>query len=126
MENYKEYFKNKKVIIMGLGLLGRGIGVAKFLAKHGAELLITDLKTKQQLTSSVKQLKKFKNIKYILGQHRLEDFYQADILIKAAGIPLDSIYLAEALKWMLLCLRNLLMQKLLALLARAENQRLQN
>lgn len=98
MENYKEYFKNKKVIIMGLGLLGRGIGVAKFLAKHGAELLITDLKTKQQLTSSVKQLKKFKNIKYILGQHRLEDFYQADILIKAAGIPLDSIYLAEARK----------------------------
>jgi UDP-N-acetylmuramoylalanine--D-glutamate ligase len=98
MENYKEYFKNKRVIMMGLGLLGRGIGVAKFLAKHGAELLITDLKTEQQLTSSLKQLKKFKNIKYILGQHRLEDFYQSDMLIKAANVPLDSIYLAEARK----------------------------
>ncbi len=98
MENYKEYFKNKKIIIMGLGLLGRGIGVAKFLAKHGAELLITDLKTEQQLASSLKQLKKFKNIKYILGQHRIEDFQQGDMLIKAAGVPLDSIYLAEARK----------------------------
>lgn len=83
---------------MGLGLLGRGIGVAKFLAKHGAELLITDLKTEQQLASSLKQLKKFKNIKYILGQHRIEDFQQGDMLIKAAGVPLDSIYLAEARK----------------------------
>jgi len=98
MENYKEYFKNKRIIMMGLGLLGRGIGVAKFLAKHGANLLITDLKTEQQLASSLKQLKKFKNIKYILGQHRLEDFYQADMLIKVANVPLDSIYLAEARK----------------------------
>jgi len=98
MLNYKEYFKNKKIIIMGLGLLGRGINVAKFLAKHGANLLITDLKTEEQLASSLKQLKKFKNIKYILGQHRIEDFQQADILIKAANVPLDSIYLAEARK----------------------------
>ncbi|MFH1129300.1 MAG: UDP-N-acetylmuramoyl-L-alanine--D-glutamate ligase [Patescibacteria group bacterium] len=98
MLNYKEYFKNKKIIIMGLGLLGRGINVAKFLAKHDANLLITDLKTEQQLASSLKQLKKFKNIKYILGQHRIEDFQQADTLIKAAGVPFDSIYLAEARK----------------------------
>jgi len=98
MENYKKYFKNKRIIIMGLGLLGRGIGVAKFLAKYGANLLITDLKTEEQLASSLKQLKKFKNIKYILGQHRLEDFYQADMLIKAANVPLDSIFLAEARK----------------------------
>jgi len=83
---------------MGLGLLGRGINVAKFLAKLGANLLITDLKTKQQLTSSLKQLKKFKNIKYILSQHRLEDFQQADMLIKAANVPLDSIFIAEARK----------------------------
>lgn len=83
---------------MGLGLLGRGINVAKFLAKYGANLLITDLKTEQQLASSLKQLKKFKNIKYILGQHRIEDFQQTDMLIKAAGVPFDSIYLAETRK----------------------------
>jgi len=98
MENYQNYFKNKKIIIMGLGLLGRGIGVAKFLSKLGANLLITDLKTEQQLASSLKELKNCKNIKYILGQHRLEDFHQADILIKAANVPLDSIFLAEARK----------------------------
>jgi UDP-N-acetylmuramoylalanine--D-glutamate ligase len=98
MQDYRQYFKNKKIIIMGLGLLGRGIGVAKFLAKNGAKLLITDLKTKEQLASSLKQLQKFKNMKYVLGQHRLEDFKNADMVIKAANVPLDSQFVAEARK----------------------------
>lgn len=98
MESYKEYFKNKKITIMGLGLLGRGVGVAKFLSKLGANLLITDLKTKEQLASSLKQLKKFKNIKYVLGKHRLEDFKNCEMVIKAAGVPLTSEFIAEAKK----------------------------
>lgn len=96
--NYKEYFKGKKVTIMGLGLLGRGVGVTKFLAECGAELIITDLKTEEQLEDSLKKLDKFTNIKYVLGQHRLEDFKDRDMIIKAAGVPLDSIYIEEARK----------------------------
>jgi len=98
MENYKEYFKNKKITKMGIGPLGKGIGVTKFLAKYCANLLVTDLQTEQQLASSLKQLKKFKNIKYILGQHRLEDFLNCDMVVKASGVPLDSLFIAEAKK----------------------------
>ncbi len=83
---------------MGLGLLGRGINVAKFLAEQGAILTITDLKTKEQLQSSLDQLKKFKSITYVLGEHRLEDFRGRDMVIKAAGVPLDSPFIAEAHK----------------------------
>lgn len=83
---------------MGLGLLGRGIGVVKFLAKNGADLIVTDLKTKEQLSSSLKKLAVFKNIKYVLGEHRLEDFRNRDMVIKAAGVPLDSPFIAEAKK----------------------------
>ncbi|KKR73906.1 MAG: UDP-N-acetylmuramoylalanine-D-glutamate ligase, partial [Candidatus Nomurabacteria bacterium GW2011_GWA1_40_8] len=74
MKNYKEFFKDKKITVMGLGLLGRGIGDAIFLAQCGAKLTITDLKTKEQLKESLKKLAKFKNIEYVLGEHRLEDF----------------------------------------------------
>ena len=42
-------FKNKKVTIMGLGLLEGGKGTAKFFCQQGAKVLITDLKTKEQL-----------------------------------------------------------------------------
>lgn len=81
---------------MGLGLLGRGVGVAKFLAECGAELLVTDLKTKEQLSASLQELAGFANITYVLGEHRLEDFRNKDLVIKGAGVPLDSIYIAEA------------------------------
>ncbi len=96
MQNYKKQFKGKKITIMGLGLLGRGIGYTKFLAECGADLIVTDLKTKEQLATSLKALSKFKNIKYVLGEHRLEDFRGRDMIMKAAGVPLDSIYIKEA------------------------------
>lgn len=98
MQNYKEYFRAKKVTVMGLGLLGRGVGDVATLAECGADLIVTDLKTKEQLKSSLDKLKKFKNIKYVLSEHRLEDFKNRDFILKAAGIPLDSIYIAEARK----------------------------
>ena len=84
--------------MMGLGILGRGVNVAKFLAECGAELTITDLKTEEQLAPSLKKLKKFTDIKYVLGRHDLADFSGKDMVIKAAGVPLDSLYIAEARK----------------------------
>ncbi len=83
---------------MGLGLLGRGVGDAKFLAEQGAELIVTDLKTEEQLRSSLDQLKEFPNISYRLGQHDLADFRDRDFILKAAGVPLDSLFIAEARK----------------------------
>ncbi len=84
--------------MLGLGLLGRGVNVAKFLSELGAELTITDLKTAEVLAPSIKQLAKFKNIRYVLGGHKLEDFKKCDIVIKSAGVPLDSLYIKEAKK----------------------------
>lgn len=83
---------------MGLGLLGRGVNDAAFLAEAGAQVLVTDLKTRDQLEPSLKKLEKYPNIKYVLGEHRLEDFRNCDLVLKAGGVPLDSIYIAEARK----------------------------
>ena len=96
--NYKDFFKGKKITLMGLGILGRGVNVAKFLAECGAELTITDLKTEEQLQSSLKKLKKFSNIKYVLGKHELADFRDKVMIVKSAGVPLDSPFIAEAIK----------------------------
>ncbi|MDZ4284993.1 MAG: Mur ligase family protein, partial [Patescibacteria group bacterium] len=81
---------------MGLGLLGRGVGDVRTLASCGAELLVTDLKSKEVLAPSLEKLKEFPNITYVLGEHRLKDFRQCDMVLKAAGVPLDSPYIAEA------------------------------
>jgi len=90
------YFKGKKITVMGLGLLGRGVGDTRYLAECGAELIVTDLKSEQQLKESVEQLRSFSNITFVLGEHRLEDFRGRDLILKAAGVPLDSAYIVEA------------------------------
>ena len=82
---------------MGLGLNQGGAGVARFLAKQGARVLITDLKTKKELASSLKQLKGLP-IKYVLGQHRAQDFEKADLIIQNPAVPDASPYLKIAHK----------------------------
>ena len=92
------HFRWKKITVMGLGLLGRGVGDARYLAECGAELIVTDLKSREVLAGSVAQLESFSNITFVLGEHRLEDFKNRDMILKAAGVPLDSPYIAEARK----------------------------
>ena len=92
------HFRSKKITVMGLGLLGRGVGDTRYLAECGAELIVTDLKTREQLAESIVELTNFPNIHFVLGEHRLEDFRGRDFILKAAGVPLDSIYIAEAKK----------------------------
>lgn len=94
----KKFFKGKKITIMGLGLLGRGVGDAVFLAEYGASLIVTDLKTSTELQLSLKKLRMFKNVAFVLGEHRLENFCGRDFILKAAGVPLDSPYIAYARK----------------------------
>lgn len=98
MQDYRKYFSGKRITLMGLGLLGRGVGDAKFLASLGAELIVTDLKTEEDLKDSLAQLKEFPNIVFHLGGHVMEDFQDRDLIIKGAGVPLDSSFIAAAKK----------------------------
>jgi UDP-N-acetylmuramoylalanine--D-glutamate ligase len=92
----RAYFEGKRITVMGLGLLGRSVGDAEYLASCGAHLTITDLKTREELTESIKRLSQFSNIEYVLGEHRLSDFEGKDLILKSAGVPLESTYIAHA------------------------------
>ncbi len=89
------YFRGKKVTLMGLGLLGRGIGDARFLATAGAELIVTDMKSAEALQPALDALAGLP-ITFRLGEHRLEDFRGRDIVLVAPKTPLTSPYVAEA------------------------------
>lgn len=96
MKSYESFFKDKRITVMGLGLLGRGVGDVEFLAQCGAQILVTDKKTESELAASVEKLKAYPNVSFRLGEHRIEDFTDCDMVIKAAGVPLDSPYIAAA------------------------------
>ena len=84
---------------MGLGILGGGINTAKWLLKQGVKLTITDLRTKKQLSSSLKSLGSLKKqIKFISGKHDEKDILENEIIVINPGIPLQNPYLRLAIK----------------------------
>ena len=92
----KEPFAGKRITLMGLGLLGRGVGDAAFLAECGAHVLVTDKKSEAELAESVAKLKQYSNISFRFGGHDTNDFTDCDMVLKAAGVPLDSPEIATA------------------------------
>lgn len=94
--DYVSFFKGKTVTLMGLGLLGRGSGDAAFLAEHCARVIVTDMKTADELHPSVEALSHYKNIEFHLGGHTEALFTKTDFVIKGAGVRLDNPYIACA------------------------------
>ena len=91
-------FKGKKVLLLGLGLHGGGVSTARWLRKHGAELVISDLKDAKVLAPSLAKLKRWSDIQFVLGEHREKDIKWADIIIQNPGIPSNSPYIQLAQK----------------------------
>lgn len=91
-------FHNKKILVLGIGTLGGGAGVANFFAKLGAKVTATDLKTEDELDR--KQLRALKDlgVKLILGEHRKKDILTADLVIRNPAVPTNSSFLKLAHK----------------------------
>jgi len=93
------------ILVMGLGLNQGGVGAAKYFAKKRENVLVTDLKKRKDLLPSIKELKKFPNIKFILGRHRKKDFAEAKMVIASPAVPPNNefIKLAEKNKVPIFC-----------------------
>ncbi len=88
-------WRGKRVLVMGLGVHGGGLGVTRFLVGQGATVTVTDLKTAAQLRPSLEALAGLP-VRYVLGEHRAEDFIHTDLIVRNPGVPADSPYLALA------------------------------
>lgn len=86
-----------KVTVMGLGLHGGGLATARFLARSGALVTVTDLGSPEKLKSSVEKLADL-DIRFVLGEHRESDFSEADLVVKNPAVPATSPYLKLAKK----------------------------
>ncbi|MEL7555256.1 MAG: UDP-N-acetylmuramoyl-L-alanine--D-glutamate ligase [bacterium] len=84
-----------RVTIMGLGLHGGGLASAKFFAKAGARVTVTDLRDEKILAPSIQALDGH-DVRFVLGKHKLEDFRSADLVIKNPAVRGPSPYLAAA------------------------------
>lgn len=91
--------RDKKVLVVGLGLLGGGVATTKWLVKQGAKVTVTDLKTRKELAGSIRALGPVaKKIRFVLGRHDEEDFRTHDFVVVNPGVPKESKYLKIAKK----------------------------
>lgn len=97
MADRRHELYGKRVTVMGLGILGGGVGVARYLASHGATVTVTDMRQTDSLGESIRQLDDLP-ITYHLGGHDLLDFTseRADIVVRNPGVRPDSPYLKAA------------------------------
>ncbi|MFA6131715.1 MAG: UDP-N-acetylmuramoyl-L-alanine--D-glutamate ligase [Patescibacteria group bacterium] len=104
-------FQDAVVTVMGLGRFknGSGIGAAKWLMRHGAQIVITDLKNKEELKESVDEImgwyEKYKeqykdrdiySPVFVLGEHRADDFTDVDLVVQNPGVPRESEFVQLA------------------------------
>lgn len=82
--------QDKRVTVMGLGRFGGGVGVARFLASRGADVLVTDIEPAEKLTDSIRQLQDLVDrgrVRLRLGEHNVADFTTADLIIANPAVP---------------------------------------
>ena len=105
-------YRGRRALVMGLGVHGGGVGVARFLAERGAQVTVTDLSPAEQLTASLDDLADLPvtypcgtdggrggaardgQIAYVLGRHREEDFRSADLVVRNPAVPAPFALLA--------------------------------
>ncbi|WP_322512267.1 UDP-N-acetylmuramoyl-L-alanine--D-glutamate ligase [Chloroflexus sp.] len=91
----------KRVLVMGLGVHGGGLGVARWLLRHGAKVTVTDLASAEALAEPIARLDAFAaelgaQVSYTLGEHRAEDIRAAEMLVVNPAVRPDSPWLALA------------------------------
>ncbi len=86
----------RRVVVMGLGRFGGGVGAARYAARHGADVLVTDMTDAAALQAGVDAIGALP-VDYCLGRHREEDFRAADVVIVNPAVdPRDNRYLDAA------------------------------
>jgi UDP-N-acetylmuramoylalanine--D-glutamate ligase len=86
-------YKGKRVLVVGFGL--SGVAVAKYMAKQGAKVTVTDMKQRSELAESVNACEDLK-LEYELGKHNPKTFETAELIVVSPGVPLNLKPLEEA------------------------------
>lgn len=106
-----ENIQDAMVTVMGLGRYkkGSGIGAAKWLMRHGAQIVITDLKDENELHESIDEImhwytqyraehkdREIYQPVFVLGKHDEDNFTNVDLVVQNPGVARESEYVVLA------------------------------
>ena len=86
----RDDFSGMRVTVMGLGRFGGGLGVTRWLAECGAEVLVTDLAAAGELRDplgTIDDLLQSQRVRLRLGGHNEHDFSCCDLVVVNPAVP---------------------------------------
>jgi UDP-N-acetylmuramoylalanine--D-glutamate ligase len=89
-------WNGRRVTILGLGHFGGGVAAARWLARQGAVVTVTDLTDRATLAEPLAALDGVPIAAMHLGGHREEDFQNADLVVVNPAVRPDNRFLAVA------------------------------
>jgi UDP-N-acetylmuramoylalanine--D-glutamate ligase len=95
--NFDDY-RNRRILVMGLGSFGGGLGAVKFLVKRGAIVTITDLRPREKLLEPLAELNETPPDRLVLGKHNADDFRSADLVVINPAVKRDCPFLNAAIQ----------------------------
>lgn len=82
-------WRGRRVVVLGLGSFGGGLGAARWLARQGADVLVTDRRGRDVLAEPARQLDAA-GIAVVLGTHDGVAFEDAEALVVNPAVPPDA------------------------------------
>lgn len=76
--------RGKKVMVVGLAQTG--VALARFCARRGATVTVTDSKPADKLAASMRELAELP-VTWELGGHKVESFTSSDLVVVSPGVP---------------------------------------
>ncbi len=92
-------FVGQRVVVMGLGRFGGGVGVTRFLVGRGASVLVTDQDPAEKLSKSIAELQNLIDqgrVTLRLGEHRESDFTSCDLVVVNPAVKPGNVYVQAA------------------------------
>ncbi len=84
-----DFWRGRRVAVMGLGTHGGGVGAVRFLAEQGARITLTDSRPADALRESLSQLRDVRFERVQLGQHCGDDVRNAEAVIVNPAVRFD-------------------------------------
>ncbi len=89
----KDELTNKRIVILGLARQGKAL--ARFAVGVGAEVIISDMRSEEQLQATLEEIADLP-LEVVLGGHPLSLLANSDVLAISGGVPTDSPIVQEA------------------------------
>lgn len=96
--NYKEFFINKRIAVIGLGPHGEMVSDIKFLLRAKASITLYDLRSEKRCRDFIKELDDIGSIRYVLGKIDQDELLSFDLIIISPDISKKSLFLKKAIQ----------------------------